>query len=67
MKKISLKELRKKVLKVIIDCKGIDNVLNLHLNPLRNIYGTLKVDNVFDYFHYSKQGQAKLNKILKED
>lgn len=59
-----MKELRDKLLKVIIEVKGIENLLNKHLRPFIEKYGVTKTYNALDYFKYSKQGIARIQKAL---
>lgn len=59
-----MKEIRDELLKVIIEVGGTNNILNLHLRPFINKYGVTKTQNAFDYFIYSKQGKARVEKAL---
>jgi transcriptional accessory protein Tex/SPT6 len=59
-----MKELRKEMLKIIVEVGGVDNILNKHKNELRKKYDLTDIDNTLDYFTFSKQGQARVLKAL---
>lgn len=66
-----MKELKNEMLKIIVEVGGVDNMLNMHLTQLykqfRNIYGddvVTKVQNAHNYFLYSEQGKARVQKAL---
>jgi len=66
-----MKEIKNELLKMIVEVKGTENILNMHLTQLykqfRPVFGgevVTKVQNAFDYFIYSEQGKKRVAKAL---